>query len=96
MKVDSRLGDSGGFKSQNCQQLLTGPPLKYCLQGSHQMNQGPRKKGMCKQVGRSAPVYLLPRWHRPTGLTTIIRQGREPYPPFNFLKPLKFVLGLPR
>ena len=27
---------SGGFKSQQCQQLLTGPPLEYCSKGPHQ------------------------------------------------------------
>ena len=36
------LGSTVGFKSQ---QLLTAPPpLKYYLQGPHQVNQGPTKK----------------------------------------------------
>ena len=37
MPLSSVLG-SGGFKSQQGQQLLTGPPLKYHLQGPHQIN----------------------------------------------------------
>ena len=35
---------TGGFKSQQCQQLLTGPPLKYCLKGPQQIKHAPYQK----------------------------------------------------
>ena len=39
------LLDSGGFKSQQCQQLMTGP-LKILFSGPHEKNKGrKRKKG---------------------------------------------------
>ena len=55
---------SGGFKSQ---QLLTGPPLIYCLLGPHRLNQAGlhkkknRKKNAHAQVGGRAPVIKANR-----------------------------------
>ena len=50
----------GGFKSQHCQQLLTGHPLKYCYQGPHLKKKNKKKekeRKLLKQVGR---IRVLP------------------------------------
>ena len=86
------------FMSKQCQQLLTEAPLKYCLQGTQQIYQGPhQKKSKVAQASRSKGS---------NGITDYRWWGRVGDPlfyfifiylfisfAFHFLKPMKYVLG---
>ena len=54
--VSSRIPvNSGGFKSQQCHQLLTGPPI---LQAPTKKKKREEKEKSLKQLGQRAPVAL--------------------------------------
>ena len=74
---------SGGFKSQQCQQLLTGPPKNFVCRAP------PNKSG--PHLKRIVQASML---KDPSGITS----GRAENLFFfsHFLKLLKFVLGLPK